>query len=81
MPAFTIKHLTRDSFIVEFDGFEYNVDGERYGDGRWEIFPKMVYQRMPDDTLSLVEDEQLRAAIVAALREHWPEYGYPWTLI
>ena len=80
MPAFSIKTLTRDSFIVEFDGADYKVDGERGGDGTWEIFPDMVYTVAADGTRELVDDARLRNAVVAALREHWHEYDYPWTL-
>ena len=80
MPAFTLITLTRDSFIVEFGGIEYSVSGERYGDGRWEIFPDMVYERLPDGGARLVSKPRLRAAIVAALRQHWADYDYPWTL-
>jgi len=36
---------------------------------------------LPEDAdTRLVEDEALKAAIVEALFEHWPEYGYSYTL-
>jgi len=81
MSSFSLKHLTRDSFIVEFENFEYTVSGERYGDGTWEIFPMMVYRLGTSGKLELLQDESLKARIVAALKEHWHEYDLPWTLV
>ena len=81
MSTFSLKNLTRDSFIVEFEGKEYNVSGERYGDGTWEIFARMVYRLGPGGDWKLLEDESLKAKVVAALREHWHEYQLPWTLL
>ena len=79
MGKFSLTHLTRDSFIVEFDGQEYNVNGER-GIDVWDIFPKMVYRRRANGKWQLVEDERLKTEIVAALQDHWPEYRYHWKL-
>lgn len=79
MGNFSLTHLTRDSFIVEFDGHEYNVSGER-GVDTWDIFPKMVYRRGTNGEWTLLEDEALKAEIVKALQNHWPEYRYPWKL-
>jgi hypothetical protein len=81
MSNFSLKHLIRDSFIVEFEGAEYQVDGERYGDRTWEIFPKMVYRREVAGKLKLLADEGLNASIVAALPEHWHEYDLPYALL
>ena len=80
MPKFSLKTLTRDSFIVDYDGVEYSVNGERGGDGTWDVFPKMVYRTVPDGLATLVEDEKLKAAIVAALFANWSQYDFDYTL-
>jgi hypothetical protein len=79
MATFSLKNLTRDSFIVEFDGIEYSVNGER-GIDVWDIFPQMVYRLGANAERILLEDESLKAKIVSALQAHWPEYGHPWKL-
>ncbi len=79
MGNFSLTYLTRDSFIVEFDGQEYNVNGER-GVDVWDVFPKMVYRRGTNGKWRLLEDEALKAEIVEALQNHWPEYRYHWKL-
>ena len=81
MPDFSLKTLTRDSFIVEYDGCEYKIDGERYGDGTWQIFPKMVYRADADGKRTLLEDVTLKKELVSELRRNWPGYDYPWTLL
>ena len=81
MSDFSLKTLTRDSFVVEYAGQEYKIDGERYGDGTWAIFPKMVYRSDAAGKLTLVEDEALRTELVSELRRSWPDYDYPWTLL
>ena len=80
MSTFSLITLTRDSFIVDYDGIEYSVNGERGGDGTWDVFPQMVYQIVPDSRPRLVEDDALKAAIVAALFANWDQYGYDYTL-
>ncbi len=35
MTTFEFIHLTRGSAIVEFEGSQYNVNGEGYSDGTW----------------------------------------------
>ena len=77
MLTFKLIQLTHGAAIVEHEGKRYNVNGEGYTDGRWEIFPKMVYQPGADGNWELINDEQRKAEIVAALREHWHEYFPP----
>lgn len=81
MSDFSLKTLTRDSFVVEFDGQKYKIDGERYGDGTWAIFPKMVYRADARGNLTLVKDEALRKKLVSELRRNWPSHEFPWTLL
>ena len=80
MAEFNLTTLTRDSFVVEYDGNEFIVSGERGNDGVWDVFPKMVYRKMPENLPTLVEDETLKAEIVAALIANWDKYGYDYTL-
>lgn len=79
MTEFSLTTLTRDSFVVEYDGVEFIVSGER-GAEVWDVFPKMVYRKVPDSRPKLVEDESLKASIVAALIANWDNYGYDYTL-
>ena len=81
MPSFELITLTRDSFVVKFDRREYKIDGERYDDGTWQIFPLMVYRYEDGESRGLVDDDELRAAVVTALLQHWSEYDFPWTLV
>ena len=81
MSGFSLKTLTRDSFVVEYDGKEYRINGERYGDGTWAIFPKMVYRAGAEGSLTLLEDKALKERLVAELRRNWPAYDFPWTLL
>ena len=79
MANFSLINLTRDSFIVEYDGIEYSVNGER-GTDVWDIFPEMIYRLGANGERILLEDKSLKAEIVKALQEHWPEYHHPWVL-
>jgi hypothetical protein len=79
MASFSLITLTRDSFIFEFGGIKYSVNGERGADV-WDIFPKMIYRLGASGERVLLEDEALSARIVSALQAHWPEYGHPWEL-
>lgn len=81
MPSFTLKKLTRGQAIVEYNGHEYNVNGEGYGDGTWEIFPKMVYQLTGAGEWKFLENDDLKAEIVSALRENWSNYHPAWSLL
>lgn len=80
MADFSLKTLTRDSFIVDYDHIEYSVNGERGGDGVWDVFPEMVYRIVSDGRPRLVEDKALKAAIVDALFANWDAYDYDYTL-
>jgi len=73
-----LVNLTRGQAIVEIDGESFNVNGEGLGDGTWEVFPLMVYEREAGGRWVLIQDRTRRRAIVDALRTCWPDNPGGW---
>lgn len=80
----TVKliQLSRGQAIIEIDGELFNVNGEGTGDGTWEVFPLMVYERGAGEQWVLIQDAEKRWAIVGALQTCRPDPSrrYPATL-
>ncbi|MDJ0760507.1 MAG: hypothetical protein QNJ19_14025 [Woeseiaceae bacterium] len=65
--------LSPGQAFVDIDGEVFNVNGEGKGDGTWEVFPLMVYERAPDSRWVLIQDAGKRERIIAALKTCWPD--------
>ena len=76
--ATRLLQLTRGEAIIDMDGESFNVNGEGLGDGTWEVFPLMVYERDSDGRWELIQDAAKRRAIVAALKTVWPNNPGGW---
>ena len=76
----TVKliQLSRGQAIIEIDGESFNVNGEGTGDGTWEVFPLMVYERGAGEQWVLIQDAEKRWAIVDALQTCWPKNPGGW---
>ena len=73
-----LVRLTHGQAIIEIDGESFNVNGEGLGDGTWEVFPLMVYERGDDGNWILIQDRLKRKAIVDGLKTCWPDNPGGW---
>ncbi len=70
--------LSRGQAVLDIDGERFNVNGEGQGDGTWQVFPLMVYEKATDDGWKLIQDAAKRQRIIAALKTCWPDNPGGW---
>ena len=78
MASARLIQLTRGQAIIEVGGETFNVNGEGQGDGTWQVFPLMVYERGDGGRWELIQNAARRREVVAALKTCWPNNPGGW---